>query len=117
MVKYFHHVPGRLRTRLSRLKHNPARAAELQSALQGLQGVHEVQVNLVTGSLLVTYDPRRISYSTLQSAIPQVSLVCPQCSSVRHNNAATASIAAGLGDKLLSMAMETAMTRMLGALL
>lgn len=117
MMKYFHHVPGRLRTRLSRLKRNPAYAGKLQSALEGLQGVRDVRINLVTGSLLVIYDPQQISLATLQQAIPQIPQTCPLCSAGGHNRAAATAVTAGLGDKLMSMAVEAAMTRMLGALL
>jgi hypothetical protein len=120
MAHYIHHVPGRLRVRLPQLKRNPAYAADLRVGLQRRDGILSVECNAITGSLLVIYDPRTISLGSLQEAIPEIPIakpVCPVCSSPRS---ASSEIVEGIGDKLVSMAMEKAMAHsarvLLGAL-
>lgn len=56
MTHYLHHVPGRLRVRSAAIKRNPAKAEAVQAALSELDGVLEVEVRPVTGSITVHYD-------------------------------------------------------------
>jgi Heavy metal associated domain 2 len=51
-----HHVPGRLRVKLPAIKSDPARAGAALRSVESLLGVRRVQVNEITGSLLVSYD-------------------------------------------------------------
>ena len=53
---YIHHIPGRVRVWIPALKPNAKAARELQLTMQELPGVASVEVNLLTGSLLVHYD-------------------------------------------------------------
>jgi hypothetical protein len=55
-IKVVHAMPGRVRVKLSRLKNNPAFAREIQERLSGVEGIQRVEVNLVTGSVLLLYD-------------------------------------------------------------
>ncbi|MGJ0426230.1 HMA2 domain-containing protein [Methylocystis sp.] len=55
-VLYLHHVPGRLRVRLSALVRNEPAARILRLDLPTIAGVRSVSVNSTTGSLLVQYD-------------------------------------------------------------
>lgn len=56
MTHYLHHVPGRIRVRSMAVKRNPAKAETVRAALSGLDGVHEVDVRTVTGSITINYD-------------------------------------------------------------
>lgn len=56
MTCYEHHVPGRLRIRTSVVKNNKARSEEVRGLLLSVPGVETVDINLTTGSCLVTYD-------------------------------------------------------------
>ncbi|QBQ55901.1 HMA2 domain-containing protein [Nitrosococcus wardiae] len=56
MVQYVHYVPGRLRVKLASLKRNPIQAAAIEGLLKKIEGVDKAEINLVTGSLIVTYD-------------------------------------------------------------
>ncbi len=50
------HVPGRLRVRLHPDSRKPEVTEQIKKALEGQQGVHEVEVNHLTGSIAVKYD-------------------------------------------------------------
>lgn len=64
-VKIAHHIPGRLRLRatweLQRLFDGKDKEALLHS-LTTTHGVEDVRVNAVSASLVVQYDPQRISF-------------------------------------------------------
>jgi hypothetical protein len=51
-----HAIPGRVRVKISRLKEDPALAREVQERLTAVHGIQQVEVNPVTGSVLVLYD-------------------------------------------------------------
>ena len=55
-IKVVHAMPGRIRVKISRLKGNAALARQIQECLSAVPGIQRVEVNLVTGSLLVLYD-------------------------------------------------------------
>lgn len=61
----FHHVPGRLRIRVAKLKRNESHAASAQHLLLAVEGVAAARVNLVTGSITVTYDPEVLNVEQL----------------------------------------------------
>jgi Heavy metal associated domain 2 len=62
-----HHIPGRLRVRLPRASRDPRVLAELREFVSGLGGVRQVEINPVTGSILVHYHPE--SREQIQSLI------------------------------------------------
>jgi hypothetical protein len=57
VVHIVHFLPGRLRVKVDKVRHNAPFAEEIQRTLTALRGVHRVAVNPVTGSVLVHYDP------------------------------------------------------------
>jgi copper chaperone CopZ len=64
-----HHVPGRLRIRLSEVKGNPAKAHSIERALGAFPGVNDVASNIRTGSVLVHYDPKTADVSSVLSML------------------------------------------------
>ncbi len=56
MSYYIHHVPGRLRVKSPLLKRNEHHAARTKAYVGGLHGVRSMEINPVTGSLVVHYD-------------------------------------------------------------
>ena len=54
-VKVVHALPGRVRLKVRELRDNPALAGAVQKRLAGIRGVHLVDSNAVTGSVLVHY--------------------------------------------------------------
>ncbi len=56
MLSHFHHVPGRLRVSIQRLKNNRAAAATLQPAVLATPGAKAVSISVPIGSVVVHYD-------------------------------------------------------------
>ena len=65
MAYYVHHVPGRLRIKIAALKKNPSRARELKLCLEGIHGVLETDVSIITGSIVIKYDARVVSSAVI----------------------------------------------------
>lgn len=70
-------VDGRVRLRHHALK-NPEMAAVAEAAAGGIDGVTSVRVNPVTGSMLLFYDPERISREHLASLADEWSAFLPE---------------------------------------
>jgi Heavy metal associated domain 2 len=66
-IKVVHAIPGRVRVKISRLKEEPAFAREIQERLSAVRGIQQVEVNPVTGSVLVLYD--RTALESLDSLL------------------------------------------------
>ncbi|HEY1260920.1 MAG TPA: hypothetical protein VGF34_16845 [Stellaceae bacterium] len=85
---YVHHVPGRLRVKIARLQGNSGFGLVIREDLRLLGGVTDVDVNEMTGSLIVHYDRRRVSIAEIwrllhraglvASALPPISVESPQ---------------------------------------
>ncbi len=56
MSSYVHNVPGRIRVKIPILRNNKESALEIQAILDDIEGVQEVSVNTVSGSIVVRYD-------------------------------------------------------------
>ncbi len=65
MSYYIHNVPGRLRIKSPILKNNKHVANDVNSSLNALSGVDNIDINLTTGSLLVNYDCKTVKYSEI----------------------------------------------------
>ena len=64
MLEYVHFVPGRLRLKISELRHR-RRAAEAETVVAGISGVRRVVANPTTGSLTINFDPEELSIRDL----------------------------------------------------
>jgi hypothetical protein len=62
MSYYIHDVPGRLRVKSPIIRRNKDAADEAERLVGTVDGVHMVDVNLLTGSLLVNYNPKVTKY-------------------------------------------------------
>ncbi|MEW6765868.1 MAG: HMA2 domain-containing protein [Pseudomonadota bacterium] len=51
-----HHVPGRLRLKVPALKRNERHAARAHACLAAMEGIRELQVNRLTGSIVIHYE-------------------------------------------------------------
>lgn len=60
MKYYVHHTPGRLRIRIPSLRNNPCKVKKTKTILN-VSGTQETTVNPLTGSVVITYDPDRIT--------------------------------------------------------
>lgn len=111
MMTYTHHISGRLRTRYPQLKNNSARAKEVEAAIRGIDGVVSVEVNTVTGSLLIHYDAgatgRQALLDTLYRTKQGLGLIQASPPPAR----AAAGRTNTLADKLLSTVVEKCIER------
>lgn len=62
-------LDGRIRLRCEALK-DPATLSELEGFLKGQDGVLNVESSIRTGSLLVLYDPSKVSRQDIQDLMP-----------------------------------------------
>jgi hypothetical protein len=69
MSHYIHHIPGRLRVKSVSLRRNERGAAQVREHLEGLHGITFTEVNTVTGSVLIKYDPRLVEAQTLLNSL------------------------------------------------
>ena len=62
-----HALPGRVRLKVAGIKNNPSLAQEIKQRLSNKAGVSRVQINPITGSVLMYYDPRVIDLFSNQA--------------------------------------------------
>ena len=62
---YIHNVPGRLRIRSEAIKKNRNAADSVRGALSLLPGIGIVEINLITGSILINYNKQVVNYEDI----------------------------------------------------
>lgn len=87
-----HALNGRMRLKLSRLKHDQDFALRVAHVLHLLPGVRTVTSSRLTGSLLVHYDPRMLSQQTILQTLMRI-LEADEC---RHELPRPQSAAPGI---------------------
>lgn len=71
-VRLAHASPGRIRLKIEEIKNDPRKAGEIEDQLRTVPGIHSVQANPVTGSLLLTYDEPALESMELPFAVAKV---------------------------------------------
>jgi Heavy metal associated domain 2 len=66
---YIHHVPGRLRLQMSRLKSNHSLAEATRRNVSIIADILDARVSTVTGSLIITYDEQRLTPAALWQSL------------------------------------------------
>jgi hypothetical protein len=61
MSHYLHHVPGRLRLRALSFRNSEDKAADIRALCTQLPGINSIELNTLTGSLLVRYDKASVN--------------------------------------------------------
>lgn len=107
-----HSTPGRLRVRSPQLKGNPSGAVQARARLEQLSGVESVQLNRLTGSLLIHFDPGKNSAETLVDTVLSTPSVA---ATVSATPAAPTSLAttSGAATRVRSAAATRSRTRIL----
>lgn len=54
---YIHNIPGRIRIKTPEIKNNKYKAEAVKQTLNNMVGVNVVDINILTGSVLVRYNP------------------------------------------------------------
>ena len=75
MSYYIHHVPGRLRVKTLAVKRNEHLARVVKGFLADRQGVSAVDVNSVTGSIVVNYDKRILSSDAILRSLREMGYI------------------------------------------
>lgn len=65
MSYYIHNVPGRLRIKSPVIKNNKNIANELKKSLSTLYGVATVDINPITGSILINYNSKSVKHTDI----------------------------------------------------
>lgn len=65
MIYYIHDIPGRLRVKSPVIKKNKKAAQEVEQMFETLKGINDVDINLLTGSLLINYNPKMLAYKDI----------------------------------------------------
>lgn len=60
-VEIVHFIPGRVRLRATELRGQDAFAERIQARLAQVPGISRVDINTLTGSVLITYDGQVLS--------------------------------------------------------
>lgn len=68
MLEYVHHVPGRLRLKISELRHRRS-AAEAEASVAAIAVVKSAVANPTTGSLIIIYDRQQTSIGDLWESL------------------------------------------------
>jgi copper chaperone CopZ len=103
MRYYCHHVPGRIRVKLTDLKHEPTEAVRVEKLLNGVEGVTDVKVTPLTGSVVVLYDPGRTAHDRILAALQDEGLfeASLAISNDEHVQTAVAEVGMRLGRAVL----------------
>ena len=78
MTPYLHQTPTRIRSRSSWIQRHPHEVEKLIEQLRARDGIKEVIHRLYAGSVAVSFDPTRISASTLLNELEQAQWLSSQ---------------------------------------
>jgi hypothetical protein len=92
MVLHLHHVPGRLRVRLARLKGHARAIVPLHSELLAIAGVKSASINIHSGSVTIFYDHSAFETEALWSTLRRLGYLDaePQNAAAPRRSAAAA---------------------------
>jgi hypothetical protein len=71
-VKIAHFLPGRVRLKVAAAKNNPAYAGPVRDAFLAVPGIESIEVNSITGSVLIHYDSQRLLADDALAALTTV---------------------------------------------
>ncbi len=69
MSYYIHDIPGRLRIKTPLIKRNQSIAKDIQNLLKPIIGISSTSFNLVTGSIVINYEPTAINSKDIVNAL------------------------------------------------
>ena len=77
-IRVVHAIPGRIRLKVTQVRKNPAFASEIQTRLATVDGISEVEVNPLTGSVLLIYQASDIaSPDSLRALVEPLAALFP----------------------------------------
>lgn len=71
-VAISHFIPGRVRLKVAAIKGKPQLAEQLRAAFEQVPGLTGITYNTLTGSVLITYDIRRLLADDASARLKEV---------------------------------------------
>jgi hypothetical protein len=107
MSQYIHHVPGRIRVRSKAFQCFGARADTARARLMAMDGIRQVEINQRASSLIVQYDPERVSRAALFATLEDLGCMA----AVRRDNAHLRKVGETFGKALVGAMVQKAVER------
>jgi copper chaperone CopZ len=104
MSQYIHHIPGRIRVRSKAFRCQGERAQVAQAQLMAMDGVRDVQINPRASSIVVQYDPDRMSRAELFATLEELGCMAP----VRRDSEHGVRLGETFGKALVGAAVQKA---------
>jgi Heavy metal associated domain 2 len=112
-----HHVPGRIRVCVHAVKSCPVYARSLEKFLASVRGVKHAECRMLTGSVIVHYDPATVEMDALLKSLRVEVLAGKQPVLRNRANRIVAKAAEGVFWFALEKAAERALPLLLAAVL
>ncbi|MFP4061970.1 MAG: HMA2 domain-containing protein, partial [Halochromatium sp.] len=116
MSQYIHHVPGRIRVRSKAFRCHGERARAAQARLMAMEGIREVQINQRASSILVQYDPERLSRAQLFSALEELGCMAAAWRESTHSHKLGETFGKALVGAMVKKAVEQSARGLVGVL-
>lgn len=71
MSYYVHHTPGRVRVRIPHIKGNARKGKRVERLFENVEGIDEVTLNALTGSVVVHYDTDMMGSDSVLSILKE----------------------------------------------
>jgi copper chaperone CopZ len=104
MSQYIHHIPGRIRVRSKAFRCHGERARTAQAQLMAMDGVRDVQINPRASSIVVQYDPERLSRAELFATLEELGCMA----AVRRDTERAGRLGETFGKALVGAAVQKA---------
>jgi copper chaperone CopZ len=104
MSQYIHHIPGRIRVRSKAFRCHGERARTAQAQLMAMDGVRDVQINPRASSIVVQYDPERLSRAELFVTLEELGCMA----AVRRDTERASRLGETFGKALVGAAVQKA---------
>lgn len=111
MEHYFHAVPGRIRVKSPLIKGNGEAEAVFRGLLQDQEGIHNLGVNTLTGSVVVNFDPRKVSSGAVLNKLAESGFFSLEkaVTSEQYLDSAMNKFGHKIGKALLGVALDQAL--------
>lgn len=116
MSQYIHHVPGRIRVRSNAFRCYGEKADTARRQLMAMDGVRHVEVNPRAASIIVQYDPERLSRSELFGMLEELGCMAATRRDSEHVRKIGETFGKALVGAVVQRAVEQSARTLVGAL-
>ncbi len=110
MSHYVHIVPGRMRVKIPLVKRKRESAEHIEQLVRQFRGIKSCSVNVITGSILILYDPETINSDVILDRFENEGFFdrSKMISSDEHIDGALTKVGEFLGKVIFSACVEKA---------